>query len=896
MVLKNYTKIAFKLYFFYLKRLLILFSAVLSCVSLVSQESVPDGSENSYFSDTLLSDTTTVRKIVISPDAIDRQVVYTSSGLKKTDLVNKRAILRDKAKVTYGDIEITADSIVFNMESSTLFATGIRDTAGVLNGKPVFREKSQEFEADSLTYNFRSKKALVYNIVTKQEEGLLRSSLTKLLDDGTSNISRSTYSTCDAEVPHFYINLPRAKIYPGKKIISGPGNLVLEGIPLPLAIPFGFFPIQTKRAASGIIIPRIGQEQQRGYSLTEGGYYFAINDYFDLALKGNIYTNGTWMLTATTNYNKLYKYSGNFTFSYANNVSGHKGLPDYRKAINYRIGWTYTQNPKARPGSRFAASVNMSSSGYDRTNSYVVSEHVTTQRQSSVSYSKTWEGTPFNLTTSMNHSQNVSNKTVSVNLPKLNFNMGRIYPFKSRRTAGRTKWYQELQFQYTVSLDNQIDTYDSLLFKKSVWENMRNGFKHEAPLSIQFRPFRNFSISPQLSYTGVLYTRKIIKNWNPEYFDPEVNKVVPAVVNDTLRGLFYGHALKPSVSASFNPQVFGMYTFKPESRIQAVRHVMKPSVGFSYIPSFKGLSTDMYRTVQTDTSGRTTQYSIFEGGIFGTPSLSKRSSGINFSIVNIIEAKVFPKNDTTGKPEKVRIIDNLSISTSYNVFADSMRWAPVVMSLRTTLFKNLNISANTNFSLYGLNSKGQQIAEFYYSQTKKPLRLTSFSLSLDFDMRQLLLGNKSNQGRSASALPGRSSSVPDGGPVSDPSNPAASGSLFDEYGYQIFDVPWTMAVSYSMSYSKMLSKPEVSQTLSLNGSVTLTKKMGITYTTGYDFAMKQITMTQIGISRDLHCWDMSFNWIPNGSMKMWNFTIRAKASILSDLKYERRKDYHDYYY
>ena len=844
------------------------------------------------------ADTILRNRIRNSPNAIDKQVTYISAGYKKNDLVNKRATLRDKAVVTYGDIEIKADSIVFNMELNTVYAAGIKDSTGKIVGTPVFKDGSEEFEADSLTYNFKTKKGIGYGIITQQEDGLLHSSVTKLLEDGSSNISRSTYSTCDADVPHFYINIPRAKVYPGKKIISGPGNLVLEGIPLPVAIPFGFFPIQTKKAASGILLPKVGQEQQRGYSLTEGGYYFALNDYFDLALKGNIYTNGTWMLTATTNYNKLYKYSGNFSFSYANNISGHKGLPDYNKTTNYRLGWTYSQSPKARPGSRFSANVNMSSSGFDRTNSYVVSEHVTTQRQSSVSYSKTWEGTPFNLSSSMNHSQNVRNKTVSLNLPKVSFNVSRIYPLKGKSSTGRKKWYQELQFQYSASLDNQINTYDSLLFKKEVLQNMKSGFKHEIPLSFQLRPFRNFSISPQITYTGVFYTQKIEKKWNAYYFNPEINKVIPTVVNDTARGFFYGQAINPSISASFNPQIFGTFTFKSDSRVQAIRHVIKPTISFNYIPALKGLSTDMYRQVQVDTAGRMNEYSVFEGNIFGTPSLSRRSSGISFSLVNIVEAKVFAKNDTTGKPKKIKIIDNLGITTSYNVFADSMRWSPVAMVMRTTLFNNLGISANSNFSLYGLNSQGQTISKFAYAQNKKLMRLTNFSVSLDFNLSELLRGdkNKQNTGTPQEGAGQFTSGVNRKGGASNITNGTQENVLRDEYGYSVFNMPWSMNVSYNLNYSKPAFKSVVTQALSINGNVSLTKKTAITYTTGYDFTGKEITMTQIGISRDLHCWEMSFNWVPNGSMKMWNFTIRVKAAVLSDLKYERRKDYHDDYY
>ena len=866
-------------------------------ISLFSQESksVPD--TNQVSQDTLVSDTLLRNIKKISPEAIDKQVTYKCAGTKINDLVNKKVYLTKDAEVTYDDIVIKADSIVFDMVASTVFATGRTDTTGKVTGKPVFKQGTQEIESDSLFYNFVTRKAAAYQIVTKQEEGLLRSQVTKLLEDGTSNIAKSTYSTCDAVPPHFYIKLPKAKIYPGKKIISGPGYLVLEGIPLPVALPFGFFPIQTKKAASGILIPRVGQEQARGYNLTEGGYYFAISDYFDLALRGNIYTNGTWMLTAQSNYSKRYKLDGQFSLSYANNISGHKGLKDYSKTTNYKIGWTYNQNAKAHPGSRFSANVNMSSSGYDKTNSYSVSEHVTTQRQSSVSYSKTWTGTPFNLSASMNHSQNVKNKTVAVDLPKINFNVGRIYPFKGKNSTGSKKWYQELQFQYSASLDNQVNTYDSLLFTKSVWGIMRNGFKHEAPLSVQFRPFKNFSISPQVSYSGVLYTQKIEKYWDPDYVDPATNKITP-LVTKTQRGTYYGHSINPSISASFNPQLFGTFNFRPESRLQSIRHVVKPSVSFSYIPYFKGLSSDLYRKVQKDTLGNYTEYSIFDGNIYGTPSLSARSGNIAFSITNILEAKVFEKNDTATKPKKVKLIDNFGISTSYNIFADSMKWSPVSMGLRTTLRDNIGVSANSNFSLYGLSKTGGTIGTFAYAQNKKLMRLTNFSVSLDFDLGRLITGDKEKKGQGATQEGSRPVTPAMGqqegmGGIQARENQASS--LYDEYGYYIFDVPWSMRVSYNINYSKPAFKSILTQTLSASGNVTLTKKTAITYTTGYDFTHKEITMTQIGITRDLHCWTMSFNWIPNGTMKMWNFSIRVKAAVLSDLKYERRKDYHDQY-
>jgi hypothetical protein len=870
-------------------------------LSLFSQEGKMVSDTLLIQKDSVIVDTILTKPRKISENAIDAKVTYSTSqeGYIMRDVINKKVTLVNSAVVNYGEIEIKADSIHINMRANTLYAVGRKDTTGKVIGKPVFKEGSQEIEADELTYNFKSRRAIAKNIITKQEDGLLHSQFTKLLEDGTSNISKSTYSTCDADTPHFYINLPKARVYPGKKIISGPGNLVLEGIPLPLFIPFGYFPVQTKKAASGLLIPRIGQERLRGYSLTEGGYYFAINDYFDLSVKGNLYSNGTWMATAMSSYNKLYKYNGNFSFSYADNKSGHKGLEDYRESKNYRLGWTFNQDPKSSPGSRFSASVNMSSSEFDRNNSYSVTEHITTSRQSSVSYSKSWDGTPFNLSASMNHSQNVANKTVALNLPKANFNVGRIYPLKGKNSAGPPKWYQELQFSYSASIDNQINTVDSLLFTPSVFDHMRTGFRHEAPLSFQIRPFRNFSISPSVTYTGVLYTQKIERVWKTDFEDPKTGEILAKVVNDTSKGVFYGQAFNPSIGASFSPQIFGTYQFtNPDSRIQAVRHVIKPSVSFNYVPALKGLSSDMYRQVQTDSANTLSKrmvYSIFDGNIFGTPSASSESGNISLSLVNIIEAKVFARDDTTGKADKVKIIDNFGINTSYNVFADSLKWSPVTMQLRTTLFKNINISTSGGFSLYGINSNGRPTKTFAFEENNKLLRLTNFQTGLDLSISDLLKGRKERKSTGSGGATNALSQSDDGSGAMPGAGQTGAPALTDEYGYPAFDIPWTLNVSYSLNYYKSGLKSTTQQALTFSGNVTITKKMSMTYTSGYDFTGREITMTQIGMTRDLHCWEMSFNWVPNGTMQMWNFTIRVKAAVLGDLKYERRKDYHDTY-
>jgi len=842
----------------------------------------------------------------ISDDAIESTVAYKAAGYKKNNMSERKVYLIDEAEVTYQNIYLKADSVVLDMDLATIFASGRRDSTGKSTGKVIFREGSESYEVDTLRYNFKTSRAIIVNLVTKQQEGFLHSSVTKMQDDGTLHFGGSSFTTCDAEHPHFQIVMPRAKIYPDEKIVSGPAYLVIEDIPLPLIVPFFYFPVQEK-LASGILIPRYGQEQQRGYFLSEGGYYFAGTEYFDLRLTGNIYTNGTWMATASSRYNVRYRYSGNLAFSYANNISGNKGLPDYNKTRNYRITWSHSQDAKANPGSRLSANVNMSSSSFDRNNTYQPLENVTTQRQSGISYSKTWAGTPFNFASSVNHSQNNANKTVSLNLPRATLNMARIYPLKGKRSAGPSKWYQDLQLQYTAQLDNQINTYDSLLFTRKVWKNAKAGFKHEIPLSLQLRPFRNFTISPSLRYTGVLYPLKINKIWVPDYFDPDLNKVVPRVIIDTISGLSYGQAVNPSISAGYSPQIFGFYEFRNpgERRLQQVRHVVKPTLGFSFIPSIKGLSTPMYRQVQIDSTGREVTYSIFENSIFGTPALSQRSGAISIGIVNILEAKVFEKNDTTGKPEKVSIIENFSMSTSYNIFADSLNWSPVAMSFRTMLFNQVSLSASGSFSLYATDENGRSISRFYYETDRKLMRLQNFSTSVDFDLGRLIRGDQTTEsgsgrttqrpvGGGRTSLDGSNEDLP--GREQTQEGPLLSAPLsleFDEYGYAIVDLPWTMNLAYNLSLSKTPKETTISQQVTLNGSLKIADKTNITYVTGLDIKQKEITMTRIGVNRSLHCWDMSFNWIPTGYLKSWDFTIRINSSMLSDLKYERRKDYRD---
>ncbi|TFH37588.1 MAG: LPS-assembly protein LptD, partial [Bacteroidia bacterium] len=861
--------------------------------SLAGQEAVIPRDSTYQSPDTLRSDTLLQEGVKISDDAVEYPIVYNAKDTLHMDQVNHKVHLVNNATATYGDIYLEAYYIDLDLATGEVYARGRLDSAGNLVDTPIFRDGDEEYESKEIVYNFKSKKALIRNIRTEQEGGFLNSSITKMQADGSLHAGGSQYTTCEADHPHFYVSLNKAKVVPGEKIISGPAYLVLEDIPLPIALPFGYFPVP-KKVTSGIIVPRYGEETNRGYYLKDGGYYFAASEYFDLKLTGDIYTNGTWRVATGSNYRKRYKFNGNFTFTYANNVTGYQGLEDYSKSSNYSVRWSHSQDAKARPGSRLSASVNMSSSGYDKENSYQVMEHVTTTKSSSISYSKSWAGTPFNFSTSFNHSQNTSNQSVSVNLPKMTFSASRIYPLKSNKGGGTTKWWQDLQLQYTANLDNRINTVDSLLFTPEVWNNMDNGFRHEIPVSIPIRPFNNFSISPQLNYSGVLYTEMTQKTWVEDYYDPEKNDTVSKVVEEQLSGLFYGQALSPRISASFSPQLFGTYTFKnQDARVIAIRHVIKPSVGFSLVPALDGLSSDMYRTVQSDTLGNTEEYSIFSKGIYGTPTTPGRSGSLTFSLVNIIEGKVRTRNDTTGKGEKVKLIDNLGFNTSYNIFADSLRWSPIRMTMRTRLAKEIDFSASGSFDPYATDSLYRRINTSEFKMNHNLARLTAFNVSVGFDLGRLIDNFTGRSGQDRGNIPTDPSGLDEigmrdnlsggseddiiGGDMGRPTT--TGGLIFDRYGYSNFDMPWSLRFAYTFYYSKPRDESVIKQNFTVSGDVKLTAKTSLRYTSGYDISSKEITMTSIGIVRDLHCWEMSFNWVPIGYLQSWDFTIRIKASV-----------------
>jgi len=842
--------------------------------------------------DTAVIDTVQAAAEKPTTTEIDAPIDYEADDSLIFDLENDKVYLYGNGFVTYQDIELRAAYIELDRARDVVFARGALDTLGREIGKPVFKEGSESFESKTLTYNFKTKKGIIKGVVTEQEGGYLHSGITKKHENGEIHVKNGKYTTCDLEDPHFYVALTKAKVIPDDKIVSGPAYLVMADIPLPIALPFGFFPNQKSRS-SGILIPEYGEERNRGFFFRNGGYYLALSDYFDARITGDIYTHGTWGVSLGSNYRVRYRFNGNLRARYYINVSGEKELPDYTRKKDYSITWSHSQDPKSNPSRTFNANVNMSSSSFDRNHSFNANDYLTNTKQSSISYSKRWAGTPFNLSASMNHRQNSQTNSVDLNLPKMNFNMNRIYPLKRKNRAGKAKWYENIELSYKAMLDNQIRTTDSLLFTSAVWDDMNNAFKHDIPLSTQIRPFNNFFISPSLQYSGVLYSKHIEKRWEENYYDAELDSTYATLITDTIRGLRYAHSYLPSISLGLNPKIYGMYVFKnTNSRIEAIRHVMTPSVSFSYTPDMTGVTPDYYRKVQVDTLGNMREYSLFEQEIYRTPTLPGRSGSVNIRLSNNIEMKVRSTSDTVQTSKKVKILENLSFSTNYNLFADSLKWSPITMSGRTRLANKVDLTFGGTFDPYALSEDGRKINKAEITETGKLARLTRFNFSINASLN-------SRAQESPAEETGPRQSMPEGIPVSKQGIPMENdeeGGVPQEFytgEYVDFSIPWNLSLRYNYNYTNTGMSKRVTQTFNFSGNVSLTEKWKIGFSSGYDFKLNKLTYTSVNIYRDLHCWEMRLSWIPIGYHQSYSFQINVKSAILKDLKYEKRKSWYD---
>ena len=803
-----------------------------------------------------------------------------------------------KGVVQFDGMELNADQIEMNMDSSQVYAVGRPDTVGDIVGRPVFKDKSGEYESETMHYNFKTKKGYITNIVTQQGEGYLTGGQTKKMDNDEFYMKDGKYTTCDNhEHPHFYLQLTQAKVRPKKNIVTGPAYMVLADVPLPLAIPFGFFPF-TEKYSSGIIMPTFGDELERGYYLRDGGYYFAINDYVDLALTGEIYTKGSWGVNARSAYIKRYKYSGNVDLSFITTITGDKGLPDYSKMKNFKVAWTHTQDTKNNPNMSLSASVNYTTSGYTRNdlNSYYNANAFTENTKSStVNMTYRVPNSPWSFSATANVTQRTQDSTLNVSFPNLTISMGQVYPFKRKTVVGNERWYERIQLSYSGRFQNSILTKQDQILKSNLIKDWRNGMYHNIPISATFNLFKYLNLTASFNFTDRMYTNKVMQDWDTQQ---------ARVVRDTVYGFYNVYNYYGSLSA--DTKLYGFYTpWKIfGDKVQAIRHIFTPTVSFSAAPDFSASRYgfwDSYSYVNEYGETVTTKYSPFSNGVYGTVSQGRQGT-VSFAVSNNLEMKVKSDRDSTGV-RKISLIENLSANMSYNMAADSMKWSNLNTSILIKLTKNFNLqmSAVWDTYTYQLDRYGNpvRVNKPRWTVGKGIGRLsstgTSFSYTFNNDTfkkkdKDSDSKNTQQQRQQPNALP----TDPNSGDEEEEA-PGDSDVQFGPDGYSIWEIPWSLSINYSVNYGygtfnkkKMEYNGRFTQNLSLSGNINLTKNWSFNFSASYDFDAKKIAYMNCNVTRDMHCWSMSASFVPVGPYKSYNFHISVKSSLLQDLKYDKR--------
>ena len=795
-----------------------------------------------------------------SKPLFDDLVKYDADDSVRFSIQEKKVYLYGNGFVKYLTTELRADYIELDMDKKLAMATGVPDSVGKLKGTPKFKDGGQEFESTELHYNFDTKKGYVTEIITQEGEGYIQGKTTKKMSDSVYCVKHGMYTTCDEhDHPHFGLNMSKAKMIKDKKIFVGFTNLELEGIPLPIFIPFGFFPI-TKKATSGIIMPTYGEERMRGFNLRGGGYYIYINDYIDMNITGDIYTNGSWGLQYATQYRKRYKFNGNLNFTISKNYVSEKGLPDYQESSDWSVRWTHTQDGKANPYSSFSASVDMSSANNNYYNANTVDGIANQRKQSSISWSKKWPESPFSLSGSFNHSQNSRDTSIAITLPNLSLRMTQIYPFRKKGKSGEMKWYDNIGVSYSAELRNSIQTKEDKLFKSSFERDWSNGFKHNIPISLQFKIAKDVTFTPSLNYNGYLNLKTIEKIWIP---DTSANG--GQFITRDVPGLNYSHDYSASGSIGYTPTIYGMFMFKPGCKVVAIRHMIRPSISASYTPAIKPLGN--YKKSYFD-GEKEVEYDIHEGLTYRPNTTGGKQSGsISFSLDNNVEMKVRNDKDTTGDEEfeKVKLLESFRLSTSYNPFADSMNFSNISISARTKILNNkVDLNFSGTIDPYAIDTNNVRYNKYH----GKLGRLTNATISTNFSFSA------------------------DNGQNKEKKNDLVGG-FYDDY--VDFDVPWNISISYNLTYSKPspYKSPTISQIINFSGDLSLTPKWKLTCQSGYDIKNKEVTSTSFSVTRDLHCWEMTFNCMPFGQHQSYNFEIHVRSSLLRDLKLTKRDSWYD---
>ena len=815
-------------------------------------------------------------KKALLEDKIKRKAV----DYEKINQKKKQITLYNQAEVYYQDIELKSGIIVIDYEKEEVYAGRIKDSTGKYTQLPVFKQGSNVVEPDSIRFNFKTKKALVWNSRTDQGEFKVKAAITKKENDSVYFMKGARFTTSkDIENPEYYFQTNKVKLVPGKKVVVGFTNMVIADVPTPLALPFAFFPM-TEKARSGIIMPTYNDSNTRGFSLQNGGYYFALSDYYDLAVLGDYYTNGSYGFRFESSYGKRYKFNGNVNVRFENLINSERGYPDYARSNIYNIQWSHSKDSKSNPNSRFSASVNLGSSTYFRQslNQINVGSTLNNTLSSSISYSKTFNSVPqVNLSLTATHSQNTNTEQINMTLPTLQMSVDRLFPFAPKEGI-KKGFFKNINFQYNLRGENRINTTDSLFFKPEMFKNALLGFQHSIPLSTNFKVFKHFSASTSVNYNEVWYFKTIQKE-----FDATQN----AVVNNEIRG--FDAFRTYSFSAGIGTTIYGTFNFGDKKKIQAIRHVMRPNISYSYTPSF----SKYYDTYDPDGSGTMLkQYTRFEGGIFGAPG-QNMSNNIGFTLSNTFEAKVTDKDSTKTEPKKIMLLNNLNFSTSYDITADSLRWEPMRVSGGTQILKQkMNINFAATLDPYAINNSGQRINTWNIDNGGSLFRMTSANLTINYAFASSDgEGEKKNKqgernGGRADDLFGTNTDLSD-----------RRDSQFDDSGdntnavseFFKYKLPWDMNLAYALTYSNNRREQKITgNSLMVSMNTDLTPKWKIGVSTGYDFVQKGVTFTQFRFERDLLSWRMDFNWVPFGDNAYWGFFIGIKSGVLSDIKWDKR--------
>ncbi len=839
--------------------------------------------------DTLQSDTIRLDSVMPKKkQPLDAPVVYESND-STTFTLGGAATLYGSGKVNYQKIELAAEVISMNLDSSTVHAYGIADSTGTIKGKPVFKDGDMSYDTETINYNFKTRKAGITDVVTQQGEGYVVGTIAKKDAEDNIYMKDGKYTTCDHhDHPHFYMQLTRAKVKPKKNVVTGPAYLVVEDVPLPLAVPFFFFPFSSSYS-SGFVMPSYMDDSSRGFGLTEGGYYFAINDMVDLKVTGDIFTKGSWRLSGLTNYNRRYKYSGTLQADYQVTKTGDKGMPDYAVSKDFKIVWSHRQDAKASPNSTFSASVNFSSSSYEQSNiNNLYNSSLLTQntKTSSISYSRSFPDIGLTLSGTTNIAQTMRDSSVAVTLPDLNISLNRFFPFKRKKAAGEERWYEKISISYSGRLTNSIRTKDDRLFKAglSEWENAMN---HNIPVSATFTLFKYLQLSPSVNYTERWYTRKIDQHYNQETHRLE------ALPGDTINGFY--RVSNYSASLSLSTKLYGMYKpiFMKSKDIQ-IRHVFTPQVSLSGAPGFS-----KYWEEYTDYNGNTQYYSPYTGQPYGVPQ-REGSGTVSFSVSNNIEMKYYNAKEDTVK--KISLIDEFGLGMSYNMAAKERPWSDLSMNVRLKLTKNYTFNMNATFATYAYtfdkngNVTTSNRTEWSYGRFGRFSGYgSSFNYTFNNDTWKKWFGPKEDKKKENN---NGQENEEDAAIGQEPEQKKVEKAKADADGYQEFKMPWSLSLSYSFNIREDQSKPinrhsmrypyTYTHNLNANGNIKISNNWSISFNSGYDFQAKEITQTSCTISRDLHCFNIQASLSPFGRWKYYNVTIRANASILQDLKYEQR--------